>query len=126
MGNCPSVVIREVSPVIPLVSPVILLKKPINAREASRKIDPPERLPEIIHLPYLDFEFPVEYMGDLFKGFYCWIGFPGVFQPLVCLIGESQFLRDIGLTLCSAGAILVSHNKKHFSRIEGIKVEDWS
>jgi len=38
-------------------------------------------------------------------------------------------LGDMDLLIASAamstGAILVSHNKKHFSRIKGLKVEDW-
>ena len=32
----------------------------------------------------------------------------------------------IAASAFSAGAILVSHNKKHFSRIKGLKVEDWT
>ena len=31
----------------------------------------------------------------------------------------------IAAAALSTGAILVSHNKKHFSKIKGIKVEDW-
>jgi tRNA(fMet)-specific endonuclease VapC len=31
----------------------------------------------------------------------------------------------IAASAMSAGAILVSHNTKHFSKIKGIKVEDW-
>jgi len=38
-------------------------------------------------------------------------------------------LGDMDLLIASAamsiGAILVSHNKKHFSRIKGLKIEDW-
>jgi tRNA(fMet)-specific endonuclease VapC len=38
-------------------------------------------------------------------------------------------LGDMDLLIASAamsiGAILVSHNKKHFSKIKGLKVEDW-
>ena len=32
----------------------------------------------------------------------------------------------IAAAALSAGAILVSHNVKHFSRIQGLKIEDWS
>ncbi|MDR0512273.1 MAG: PIN domain-containing protein [Treponema sp.] len=32
----------------------------------------------------------------------------------------------IAAAALSAGAILVSHNVKHFGKIQGIKVEDWS
>jgi len=31
----------------------------------------------------------------------------------------------IAASAISSGAILVTHNIKHFSRIKGIKVEDW-
>ncbi len=38
-------------------------------------------------------------------------------------------LGDMDLLIASAamstGAILVSHNKKHFSKIKGLKIEDW-
>ena len=39
-------------------------------------------------------------------------------------LGDMDML--IASAALSAGAILVSHNVKHFGRIEGIKVEDWS
>jgi len=39
-------------------------------------------------------------------------------------LGDMDML--IAAAALSAGAILVSHNVKHFSRIEGIRVEDWS
>ena len=39
-------------------------------------------------------------------------------------LGDMDML--IAAAALSAGAILVSHNVKHFSKIEGIKVEDWS
>ena len=39
-------------------------------------------------------------------------------------LGDMDIL--IASTALSAGAILVSHNRKHFSKIDGIKVEDWS
>ena len=32
----------------------------------------------------------------------------------------------IAATAMSVGAVLVSHNKKHFSEIKGLNVEDWS
>ena len=32
----------------------------------------------------------------------------------------------IAATALKAGAVLVSHNTKHFSKIKGLKVEDWS
>ena len=38
-------------------------------------------------------------------------------------IGNMDML--IAAAALSTGAILVSHNKKHFSKIKGIKVEDW-
>ena len=38
-------------------------------------------------------------------------------------LGDMDML--IAAAALSTGAILVSHNKKHFSRIKGIKVEDW-
>ena len=38
-------------------------------------------------------------------------------------IGDMDLL--IAAAAISTGAILVSHNKKHFSRIKGLKVEDW-
>jgi predicted nucleic acid-binding protein len=31
----------------------------------------------------------------------------------------------IAAAALSAGAILVSHNIRHFSKIKGLKVEDW-
>ena len=39
-------------------------------------------------------------------------------------LGDMDML--IAAAALSTGAILVSHNVKHFSKIEGIKVEDWS
>ena len=39
-------------------------------------------------------------------------------------LGDMDML--IAAAALSAGAILVSHNIRHFGRIEGIKVEDWS
>jgi tRNA(fMet)-specific endonuclease VapC len=39
-------------------------------------------------------------------------------------IGDMDML--IAAAALSAGAILVSHNRKHFSKIDGLKVEDWS
>ena len=39
-------------------------------------------------------------------------------------IGDMDML--IAAAALSAGAILVSHNRKHFSKIDGIKIEDWS
>jgi len=39
-------------------------------------------------------------------------------------LGDMDML--IAAAALSAGAILVSHNVKHFSKIEGIKIEDWS
>ena len=39
-------------------------------------------------------------------------------------LGDMDML--IAAAALSAGAILVSHNVKHFARIAGIKVEDWS
>ena len=39
-------------------------------------------------------------------------------------LGDMDML--IAAAALSAGAILVSHNVKHFSKVEGIKVEDWS
>jgi len=38
-------------------------------------------------------------------------------------LGDMDIL--IAATALSIGAILVSHNKKHFSRIKGLKIEDW-
>ena len=38
-------------------------------------------------------------------------------------LGDMDML--IAAAALSAGAILVSHNIKHFSRIKGIRVEDW-
>ena len=38
-------------------------------------------------------------------------------------LGDMDML--IAAAALSAGAILVSHNKKHFSKIKGIKAEDW-
>ncbi|MDR1476745.1 MAG: PIN domain-containing protein [Rickettsiales bacterium] len=32
----------------------------------------------------------------------------------------------IAASAMAAGAVLVSHNKKHFSKIKGLKIEDWS
>ena len=40
------------------------------------------------------------------------------------VIGDMDML--IAAAAFSSGAILVSHNKKHFSKIKGLKVEDWS
>ena len=39
-------------------------------------------------------------------------------------LGDMDML--IAAAALYAGAILVSHNIKHFSKIEGIKIEDWS
>ena len=39
-------------------------------------------------------------------------------------LGDMDLL--IAAAALSAGAILVTHNTRHFSRIHGIKVEDWS
>ena len=39
-------------------------------------------------------------------------------------LGDMDIL--IAAAALSAGAILVSHNRKHFSKIEGLKIEDWS
>ena len=39
-------------------------------------------------------------------------------------LGDMDML--IAAAALSSGAILVSHNVKYFSRIEGIKIEDWS
>ena len=39
-------------------------------------------------------------------------------------LGDMDML--IAVATVSAGAILVSHNVRHFSKIKGIKVEDWS
>jgi tRNA(fMet)-specific endonuclease VapC len=39
-------------------------------------------------------------------------------------LGDMDML--IAAAALSTGAILVSHNVKHFSKIEGIRVEDWS
>ena len=39
-------------------------------------------------------------------------------------LGDMDLL--IAAAALSAGAILVTHNTRHFSRIQGIKVEDWS
>ena len=39
-------------------------------------------------------------------------------------LGDMDML--IAAAALSAGAILVSHNLRHFGKIEGIKVEDWS
>ena len=38
-------------------------------------------------------------------------------------LGDMDML--IAAAALSTGAILVSHNKKHFSKIKGLKVEDW-
>ena len=38
-------------------------------------------------------------------------------------IGDMDML--IAASAFSIGAILVSHNKKHFSKISGLKIEDW-
>jgi tRNA(fMet)-specific endonuclease VapC len=38
-------------------------------------------------------------------------------------LGDMDLL--IATAAMSTGAILVTHNTKHFSRIRGIKVEDW-
>jgi tRNA(fMet)-specific endonuclease VapC len=38
-------------------------------------------------------------------------------------LGDMDML--IAAAALSAGAILVTHNKKHFSKIRGIKTEDW-
>ena len=38
-------------------------------------------------------------------------------------LGDMDML--IAATALSSGAVLVSHNVKHFSKIRGIKVEDW-
>ena len=38
-------------------------------------------------------------------------------------LGDMDML--IAAAAISTGAILVSHNKKHFAKIKGIKVEDW-
>ena len=38
-------------------------------------------------------------------------------------LGDMDML--IAATALSTGAILVSHNKKHFSKIKGLKIEDW-
>jgi tRNA(fMet)-specific endonuclease VapC len=38
-------------------------------------------------------------------------------------LGDMDML--IASAALSAGAILVTHNKKHFSKINGIKTEDW-
>ena len=38
-------------------------------------------------------------------------------------LGDMDML--IAAAALSIGAILVSHNVKHFSKISGIKVEDW-
>jgi len=38
-------------------------------------------------------------------------------------LGDMDLL--IACSAMSTGAILVSHNKKHFSKIKGLKVEDW-
>ncbi|MCL2025699.1 MAG: PIN domain-containing protein [Leptospirales bacterium] len=38
-------------------------------------------------------------------------------------LGDMDIL--IAAAASSIGAILVSHNKKHFSRIKGLKIEDW-
>jgi len=38
-------------------------------------------------------------------------------------LGDMDLL--IAAAAMSTGAILVSHNKKHFSKIKGLKVEDW-
>jgi len=38
-------------------------------------------------------------------------------------VGDMDML--IAAAALSTGAILVSHNKKHFSKIKGLKVEDW-
>jgi predicted nucleic acid-binding protein len=32
----------------------------------------------------------------------------------------------IGITGREAGMTIVTHNQKHFNRIEGIKTEDWT
>jgi tRNA(fMet)-specific endonuclease VapC len=39
-------------------------------------------------------------------------------------LGDMDML--IAAAALSAGAILVTHNVKHFSKIKGIKVEDWT
>jgi len=39
-------------------------------------------------------------------------------------LGDMDIL--IASAALSAGAILVSHNRKHFSKIDGLKIEDWS
>jgi len=39
-------------------------------------------------------------------------------------LGDMDML--IAAAALSSGAILVSHNLRHFKKIEGIKVEDWS
>ena len=39
-------------------------------------------------------------------------------------LGDMDML--IAAAALSSGAILVSHNTKHFSKIKGIRVEDWS
>jgi len=38
-------------------------------------------------------------------------------------IGDMDIL--IAAAALSTGAVLVTHNKKHFSKIKGLKVEDW-
>ncbi|MGD0090315.1 MAG: PIN domain-containing protein [Planctomycetota bacterium] len=38
-------------------------------------------------------------------------------------IGDADLL--IGATALAHNAILVTHNKKHFARIEGLQLEDW-
>jgi predicted nucleic acid-binding protein len=41
----------------------------------------------------------------------------------------SHIVSDMDMLIAaialSTGAILVTHNKKHFSKIKGLRVEDW-
>ena len=43
---------------------------------------------------------------------------------------DGQIIEDfdlmIGITGREAGMTIVTHNQKHFNRIEGIKTEDWT
>lgn len=93
-----------------------------------------------IELLYGAYSAPAQYRtqeiakAKMLIGYYTTIGIdtiPDAFcQEKIRLKGLGQIIEDfdlmIGLTGRENNMIVVTHNIKHFNRIEGLKVEDWA
>ncbi len=93
-----------------------------------------------IELLYGAYNAPIEYRekeiakAKVLIDYYTMIGIeeiPDAFSiEKVRLESMGQAIEDfdlmIGITAREAGLVVVTHNQKHFTRIEGIAIEDWT